>query len=83
MAAGSLALLTALLVLFGAYDQLSGTSGLLTAPEAIWELSLGIYLIVRGFRADAGLFTRMRLDTGAEDFSFRVGETPASAEASS
>jgi hypothetical protein len=50
MVAGALALLTAMLVLFGAYDQLSGASGILTAPEAIWELSLGIYLIAKGFR---------------------------------
>lgn len=48
--AGSLALLTAVLVLFGAYEQVSGPSALLTLPEAIWELSLGIYLIVKGFR---------------------------------
>lgn len=31
---GSLALITAILVLFGAYDQVSGPSGILTAPEA-------------------------------------------------
>jgi ABC-type transport system involved in cytochrome c biogenesis permease subunit len=50
VAAGSLALVTALLVLFGAYDQISGPSTILTAPEAVWELSLGIYLIVKGFK---------------------------------
>src|SRR4051794_16542103 len=63
MVAGSLALLTALLVLFGAYDQVSGASAVLTLPEAVWELSLGIYLIAKGFRADAGLFERDRGDT--------------------
>jgi hypothetical protein len=36
-------------VLFGAYDQVSGTSAVLTFPEAGWELSLGIYLIAKGF----------------------------------
>ena len=50
MFGGSLALVTALLVLFGAYDQSSGASFILTLPEAVWELSLGIYLIVKGFR---------------------------------
>ena len=50
MFGGSLALVTALLVLFGAYDQISGPSTILTAPEAIWELSLGIYLIAKGFK---------------------------------
>jgi hypothetical protein len=60
MFAGSLALLTALLVLFGVYDQVSGTSAVLTFPEAAWELSLGVYLIAKGFRPDAMLFTRAR-----------------------
>lgn len=50
IAGGTLALITATLVLFGAYDQISGPSTILTAPEAIWELSLGIYLIARGFK---------------------------------
>jgi uncharacterized protein DUF4386 len=81
--AGSLALLTALLVLFGAYDQVSGASAILTLPEAVWELSLGIYLIVKGFRPDADLFAREGLAPAADDFSFRIGESskPASAEA--
>jgi hypothetical protein len=62
--AGSLALLTALLVLFGAYDQVSGTSAVLTFPEAAWELSLGIYLIAKGFRSDATVFTRVTRRAG-------------------
>ena len=57
---GSLALITAILVLFGAYDQVSGPSAILTLPEAVWELSLGIYLIAKGFRSDASLFDRER-----------------------
>jgi hypothetical protein len=65
MAAGSLALVTAILVLFGAYDQVSGTSGIRTFPEAAWELSLGIYLIAKGFRSDAILFAREGRQTAA------------------
>jgi hypothetical protein len=53
---GSLALVTALLVLFGAYDQSSGPSFILTLPEAVWELSLGIYLIVKGFKPSHVLY---------------------------
>lgn len=40
--------------LFGANEYGSAMSGLLTLPIAAWELSLGIYLVVKGFRA-AGL----------------------------
>ena len=40
--------------LFGVTDYGSGMSGLLTLPIAIWEFSLGVYLVVKGFRA-AGL----------------------------
>ena len=53
---GSLALTTALLVLFGAYDQSSAASFFLTVPEAVWELSLGIYLIARGFKPSPILY---------------------------
>jgi len=53
---GSLALLTALLVLFGAYDQTAAPSFVLTLPEAVWELSLGIYLLIRGFRPSPVLY---------------------------
>jgi hypothetical protein len=53
---GSLALVTALLVLFGAYDQSSGASFILTLPEGVWELSLGIYLIVKGFKPSPVLY---------------------------
>jgi uncharacterized protein DUF4386 len=56
LAGGSLALVTALLVLFGAYDQSSGASFVLTLPEAVWEFSLGVYLIVRGFRPSPLLY---------------------------
>jgi uncharacterized protein DUF4386 len=56
MFGGSLALVTALLVLFGAYDQSSGQSFILTLPEAVWELSLGIYLIVKGFKPSSILY---------------------------
>ena len=56
IAGGSLALVTALLVLFGAYDQSSAQSFILTLPEAVWELSLGIYLIAKGFKQSPILY---------------------------
>jgi hypothetical protein len=75
ISAGSLALLTALLVLFGAYDQVSGTSAILTFPEAAWELSLGIYLIAKGFRSDAIVFAGERRETRANHGAFSVRQT--------
>ncbi len=75
--AGSLALLTAVLVLFGVYDQVSGTSGLLTFPEAAWELSLGIYLIAKGFRPDANVFTRERREAAVPARTFSVRQPVA------
>jgi len=40
--------------LFGINHYASPTSGLLSLPIALWEFSLGVYLVVKGFRA-AGL----------------------------
>jgi Domain of unknown function (DUF4386) len=79
MAAGSLALLTAVLVLFGAYGQVSGTSAALTFPEAAWELSLGIYLIAKGFRSDAVVFAGERHDSGAGEPTLGTRQTLAPA----
>ncbi len=79
--AGIFFVITAILVLFGAYDQVSGPSGILTFPEAVWELSLGIYLIVKGFRPDASLVARDRRDSGADDLAFGLGDSAAPAGA--
>jgi hypothetical protein len=41
-------------LLLGGWDQMSSTGGLLSFPEMIWEGGvLGVYLIVKGFRAPA------------------------------
>ena len=37
-------------VLFGLWERVSGPSGLLAIPIALWEFSLGVYLVVKGFR---------------------------------
>lgn len=50
---GPLLLLSGIAVMFGAYEQLSVFSVLFTLPEIIWELSLGVYLTVKGFRQNA------------------------------
>ena len=35
---------------FGAYDQVSPVSAIATLPVALWELSLGIWLVTKGFK---------------------------------
>ncbi|WP_199485333.1 DUF4386 domain-containing protein [Actinomadura craniellae] len=47
---GPIACATATAVLFGVYEQQSPVNFLFTAPEIVWELSLGIWLITKGFR---------------------------------
>ncbi len=52
---GPLLLASDIAILFGAYKQTAGISGILTVPEAAWELSLGIYLIAKGFKTSSPL----------------------------
>jgi hypothetical protein len=47
---GPLIILSGTLVLFGVFDKGSKAQGIATIPEFIWELSLGIYLTVKGFK---------------------------------
>jgi Domain of unknown function (DUF4386) len=48
---GPLNILSGTLVMFGVIDQGGTGQGLATIPEFIWELGLGIYATVWGFRA--------------------------------
>jgi hypothetical protein len=36
---------------FGLYDEHSALSGLGALPVAAWEFSLGVYLVVKGFKS--------------------------------
>jgi hypothetical protein len=47
-------------VMFGVFDQGGVGQGIATIPEFIWELGLGIYLTVRGFKPSplAGAYER-------------------------
>ncbi|MEV6415437.1 DUF4386 domain-containing protein [Kribbella sp. NPDC051718] len=44
-------LISAVALIFGAYDQLSLWSGIATAPIFVWELSLGLWLTFKGFKS--------------------------------
>jgi Domain of unknown function (DUF4386) len=50
-------------VMFGAFEPGSGWQGAATAFEFVWELSLGIYLIVKGFRPSAVTSLQTRVPT--------------------
>jgi hypothetical protein len=45
-----LLLISNTITLFGGWEQLSGPAMVLVLPIAIWELSFGIYMTVKGFR---------------------------------
>ena len=47
-------------VLFGVIEAGSVAQAIATIPEFIWELSLGIYLIAKGFKASSHLFDDAR-----------------------
>jgi hypothetical protein len=50
---GSLLILSFVMILTGVYKNGEGPSGLLTLPEAAWELFLGIYCAWHGFRSSS------------------------------
>jgi len=52
---GPLLMLNFVMVLTGVYKNGEGPSGLLTLPEAAWELSLGVYCAWKGFRSSSAV----------------------------
>ncbi|HEY7044431.1 MAG TPA: DUF4386 domain-containing protein [Nocardioidaceae bacterium] len=50
---GPLLIVSFVMILAGVYKNGDPLSGLLTLPEAAWELSLGIYCAIWGFRRDS------------------------------
>jgi hypothetical protein len=49
-----------LAVMFGLWEQVSLPAGIATVPIALWEVSLGVYLVVKGFKPSpitAGMVT--------------------------
>jgi hypothetical protein len=50
---GTVLILNFVLILTGAYKNGEGASGLLTLPEAAWELFLGVYCAWKGFQSSS------------------------------
>jgi hypothetical protein len=44
-------------ILFGVFEPMSGLGSLMVVPEFIWELGLGIWLIVKGFNPSAAILS--------------------------
>jgi hypothetical protein len=58
---GPLIILTGTLVLFGVTNDGGALKGIVTIPEAVWELFLGVYCTVKGFRPSSPI---LRTDSG-------------------
>ena len=62
---GPLAFVAGIGVLLGAWDMSAGLPVALTAPEAIWEFSLSVWLLAKGFRPSPILTGRPVIPTEA------------------
>jgi len=71
---GPLIILAGTLVLFGVADAGGALQGLATIPEGLWELSLGLYCAVKGFRPSSPI---LRADTREERMIVMPGASPA------
>jgi hypothetical protein len=60
-------------VLFNVIEPASMAQNIATVPEFIWELSLGIYLLVKGFKPSA-ITTGMVATDGASAHQQVAGE---------
>jgi hypothetical protein len=58
MVGGSILILSAMLILAGVYNFGEGPASIATLPEAVWELSLGVYCAAKGFRSSSTLPTQ-------------------------
>jgi hypothetical protein len=77
MIGGSLLILTGTLILFGGNDPSSGLhslQGVATIPEAAWELFLGVYCTIWGFRKEAPI-----LSEGDEPHASATARNPSPA----
>ena len=62
---GAPILITAtVLTIFGVVEQYSAISGLTAIPIAVWEFSLGLYLVFKGFKASAPIMVAAAAKSG-------------------
>lgn len=75
---GPVLILSFVLILAGVYKNGQGPSGLLTLPEAAWELSLGVYCAWKGFRSASPLASpeMAMADKGGRQLQLTPGGMP-------
>jgi hypothetical protein len=71
---GPLIVVSGTLVLFGVADKGGTLQGLATIPEGLWELSLGIYCMLKGFRPSSPI---LRTDADGDRREAVPAVTPA------
>ncbi len=71
---GPLIILSGTLVLFGVGDAGGPLQGIATIPEFLWELSLGVYCTLKGFRPSSPI---LRPDSGEGGMATRPAVSPA------
>jgi uncharacterized protein DUF4386 len=64
---GPLIILSGTIVMFGGGHPSGSLQGLATIPEAAWELFLGIYCLVWGFKSDAPILSEAAVKSSAKD----------------
>ena len=60
---GPLVTASGIAILFGLYEQVSPVAALTAIPETLWEASLGVWLVVKGFDPSAAILS----EPGATD----------------
>lgn len=77
MVGGSILIISAMLILAGVYKNGETASGIATLPEAVWELSLGVYCAAKGFRPSSTIPTqphhREPVPSGSEPSELEAG----------
>jgi hypothetical protein len=70
-------------ILFGAFEPISVLGGLMVVPEFVWELSFGIWLIVKGFNPSAVASLSTDPDEGVPTEGRRPAAVPSNGRISS
>jgi hypothetical protein len=68
---GPLVMVTGILVMYNAIERGGAVQTIATLPEALWELSLSIYCIVKGFRLSSPIFRDTTMTLPESDSAVR------------